>query len=159
MQNEQVLWDDDDETGLESVSEPDMDDLADELDATVIETDVDEFGTHTVQAPDAKLEDRDTVTLKSTRAQRPLATPPVDAEMEDDEWENTKYERERESTPSSLPITITRDDNERGPQKERRPGPVPVSGGFTSESWVQTGDYVPKSVGNGERERLSPRSE
>lgn len=157
MQNEQVLWDDDDETGLESVSEPDMDDLADELDATVIESDVDEFGTHTVQ-PDAKLEDRDTVTLKSTRAQRPLATP-ADAEMEDDEWENTN-ERERESTPSSLPITITRDDNERRPQKERRPGPVPVSGGFTSESWVQTGDYVPKSVGNGERERSSPpRSE
>lgn len=154
MQNEQVLWDDEDETGLESVSEPDMDDLADELDATVIESDVDEFGTHT-QSLGAKLEDRDTVTLKSTRAQRPLATP-ADAEMEDDEWENTN-ERERESTPSSLPITITRDDNERGPQ-ERRPGPVPVSGGFTIESWVQTGDYVPKSVGNGERE-LSPRGE
>ena len=114
VQDEPPAWDDDDEAGLESVSEPEMEDLADGMGETaLLNVDGDEADT-TVEA--------DTIAPWSRRrAGR------VD---EDAEWETRV---ERGWTPYSQPILVER------PSSDVRKDRPAVAMRSRTESWVETG--------------------
>ena len=109
VQEEPPSWGDDDETGLESVSEPDLDDLADDV-----------ADTHVSESEEEEFDNADV----SSMTVGPIQIPSKSAytaprRSEDDEWD-TGLDR---GTPSSQPIFVERPSDE----TTRRP----------EEIWVQ----------------------
>lgn len=105
VQDEPPTWDDDDETGLESVSEPDMDELNDDMAETVIGNGDESAATlRPMDIPRKQSEDRDEEweeELKSTPSQGALGDwagshtrrpPPVPLAKEGSEVEGTETE-------------------------------------------------------------------
>jgi hypothetical protein len=114
VQDEPPSWDDDDEAGLESVSEPDMDDLAGDMAETVLGV-----------GDGGEMGDVSSVTLRGMDI-------PRESSSKDEEWEE-----ELRSTPSQGGM-----EDWMG-SRTRRPPPVPLhregraGEGMETESWVR----------------------